>query len=221
MCAKCEVRDSMLHISAFDWKTLNFLSVQSYIDCGSCWSRQRRKYRWKEGKSGYKRRRRRCCQCWVYVSSSYRSVEGIADGRTILPEFTLANMMNYIVTRNICDGEIAGDFKRVNNHSYRLLYIQLDVIIFETILCQFSICRFCEYIWNRLLFLDRFTVFRGLPRFFLLNKAKLSRNWPWLYAGSRRTRIFCEAFSFKVIFTYPRVLIHWRVCSPYFRAPFG
>ena len=72
--------------------------------------------------------------------------KGIADGPTILPEFTLANIMNFFVTRKVCDGEIAGDFKHVNNHSYRLLYIQLDVITFETILCQFSICRFCEYI---------------------------------------------------------------------------
>ena len=72
--------------------------------------------------------------------------KGIADGRRILPEFTLANVMNYFVTRKVCDGEIAGDFKHVNNHSYRLLYIQLDVITFESILCQFSICRFCEYI---------------------------------------------------------------------------
>ena len=54
--------------------------------------------------------------------------KGIADGPTILPEFTLANMMNYFVTRKVCDGEIAGDFKHVNNHSYRLLYIQLDVM---------------------------------------------------------------------------------------------
>ena len=46
--------------------------------------------------------------------------KGIADGRTILPEFTLANMMNYFVTRKVCDGEIAGDFKHVNNHSYPL-----------------------------------------------------------------------------------------------------
>jgi len=37
--------------------------------------------------------------------------KGIADDRTILPEFTLANMMNYFVTRKVCDGEIAGDFK--------------------------------------------------------------------------------------------------------------
>jgi len=66
--------------------------------------------------------------------------KGIADGPTILPEFTLANMMNYFVTRKVCDGEIAGDFKHVNNHSYRLLYIQLDVITLEIILCQFSIC---------------------------------------------------------------------------------
>ena len=33
-------------------------------------------------------------------------------------------MMNYFVTRKVCDGEIAGDFKYVNNH------IQLDVIIY-------------------------------------------------------------------------------------------
>ena len=46
--------------------------------------------------------------------------KGIADGRTILPEFTLANMMNYFVTRKVCDGEIASDFKHVNNHSYPL-----------------------------------------------------------------------------------------------------
>lgn len=28
--------------------------------------------------------------------------------------------MNYFVTRKVCDGEIAGDFKHVNNHSYPL-----------------------------------------------------------------------------------------------------
>ena len=46
--------------------------------------------------------------------------KGIADGQTILPEFTLANMMNYFVTRKVCDREIAGDFKHVNNHLYLL-----------------------------------------------------------------------------------------------------
>jgi len=46
--------------------------------------------------------------------------KGIADGRTILPEFTFANMVNYFVSRKVCDGEIAGDFKHVNNHSYPL-----------------------------------------------------------------------------------------------------
>jgi len=48
--------------------------------------------------------------------------KGIADGPTILLEFTLANMINYFVTQKVCDGEITGDFKHVNNHSYRLLY---------------------------------------------------------------------------------------------------
>ena len=42
-------------------------------------------------------------------------------------------------TKSICDGEIGGDFKLVNNHSYRLLYIQLDVSTFKTILSQFGI----------------------------------------------------------------------------------
>ena len=35
--------------------------------------------------------------------------KGIADGPTILREFTLANTMNYFVTRKVCDGELAGD----------------------------------------------------------------------------------------------------------------
>jgi len=81
--------------------------------------------------------------------------KGIANGPKILPEFTLVNTMNYFVTRSI------SDFKHVNNHSYRLLYVQLDVITFDTILCQFSICSFCEYISNLLLYFDWFTVFGG------------------------------------------------------------
>ena len=44
----------------------------------------------------------------------------IADGRTLLPEFSLANMMAYFVTRKVCDGQNAGDFKHLNNHSYPL-----------------------------------------------------------------------------------------------------
>ena len=43
--------------------------------------------------------------------------ERIADGRTLLPEFSLANMMAYFVTRKVCDGQNAGDFKHLNNHS--------------------------------------------------------------------------------------------------------
>lgn len=44
----------------------------------------------------------------------------IADGPTLLPEFSLANMMAYFVTRKVCDGQNAGDFKHLNNHSYPL-----------------------------------------------------------------------------------------------------
>ena len=44
----------------------------------------------------------------------------IADGRTLLPEFSLANMMAYFVTRKVCDGQNAGDFKHLNHHSYPL-----------------------------------------------------------------------------------------------------
>jgi len=36
--------------------------------------------------------------------------KGIANGRTILRDFTLANTINYFVARKVCDGEIAGDF---------------------------------------------------------------------------------------------------------------
>ena len=140
-----------------------------------------------------------------FVSSSYRTVERNRpwsnNSTGIIYACEYDELLCY--TKSMWWRNRWRSFKYANNHSYRLLYIQLDVITFETILCQF-----------------RFTVFRGLPRFFLLNKAKLSRNWPWLYAATRRTRLFCEAFSFKVISTYPRVLIHWRVCSPYFRAPF-
>ena len=46
--------------------------------------------------------------------------KAIADGRTLLPEFSLAHMMTYFVTRKVCDGQIAGDFKHTNNHSYPL-----------------------------------------------------------------------------------------------------
>ena len=46
--------------------------------------------------------------------------KGIADGRTLLPEFSLAKMMAYFVTRKVCDGQIAGDFNHLNNHSYPL-----------------------------------------------------------------------------------------------------
>ena len=44
----------------------------------------------------------------------------IADGTTLLPEFSLSNMMAYFVTRKVCDGQNAGDFKHLNNHSYPL-----------------------------------------------------------------------------------------------------
>ena len=44
----------------------------------------------------------------------------IADGPTLLPGFSLANMMAYFVTRKVCDGQNAGDFKHLNNHSYPL-----------------------------------------------------------------------------------------------------
>ena len=44
----------------------------------------------------------------------------IADGRTLLPEFSLASMMAYFVTRKVSDGQNAGDFKHLNNHSYPL-----------------------------------------------------------------------------------------------------
>ena len=44
----------------------------------------------------------------------------IANGRTLLAEFSLANMMAYFVTRKVCDGQNAADFKHLNNHSYPL-----------------------------------------------------------------------------------------------------
>ena len=34
-----------------------------------------------------------------------------ADGRTLLPEFSLANMLSYFVTRKVCEGNIAGRFQ--------------------------------------------------------------------------------------------------------------
>lgn len=46
--------------------------------------------------------------------------KAIADGRAMLPEFSLANMMTYFVTRKVWDGQTAGDFKHLNNHSYPL-----------------------------------------------------------------------------------------------------
>lgn len=46
--------------------------------------------------------------------------KGIADSRTLLPEFSLANMMAYFVTGKVCDRQIAGDFKHINNYSYLL-----------------------------------------------------------------------------------------------------
>lgn len=46
--------------------------------------------------------------------------KGIADGRTLMPELSLASMMAYFVTRKVCDGQNAGDFKHVNIHSYPL-----------------------------------------------------------------------------------------------------
>ena len=44
----------------------------------------------------------------------------LADGRTLLPEFSLANMLSYFVTRKEWNGNIAGDFKHINSHSYPL-----------------------------------------------------------------------------------------------------
>ena len=44
----------------------------------------------------------------------------IADGPTLLLEFSLANMMAYFVTCRVCDGQNAGHFKHLNNHSYPL-----------------------------------------------------------------------------------------------------
>ena len=52
---------------------------------------------------------------------STASWKRLADGRTLLPEFSLANMLSYFVTRKVCDGNIAGDFKHINSHSYPLL----------------------------------------------------------------------------------------------------
>lgn len=46
--------------------------------------------------------------------------KGIADGRTLMPELSLASMMAYFVTRKVCDGQNAGGFKHVNIHSYPL-----------------------------------------------------------------------------------------------------
>lgn len=46
--------------------------------------------------------------------------KGIADGRTLMPELSLASMMAYFVTRKVCDGQNAGDFKHVNIHPYPL-----------------------------------------------------------------------------------------------------
>lgn len=46
--------------------------------------------------------------------------KGIAHGRTLIPEFSLTSMMAYFVTRKVCDGQNAGDFKHVNNYSYPL-----------------------------------------------------------------------------------------------------
>ena len=161
--------------SAFDWKTLNFSSrVHSYIDGGL--DKDLVDLDSGENIAGKRRNLGINAGDSAAVSDEFMFPpptalwKAIANGRTILLEFRLANMMNYFVTRKVCDGEIAGDFKYVNNH------IQLDVIIVDTILCRFSICCFGEYIWNLLLFLDldRFTIFRGLPEFFLLNEAKLS-----------------------------------------------
>ena len=51
---------------------------------------------------------------------STTSWKRLADGRTRLPQFSLANMSSYLVTRKVCDGNIAGDFKHINSHSYPL-----------------------------------------------------------------------------------------------------
>ena len=42
----------------------------------------------------------------------------IADCQTLLPEFSLASMMTYFVTRKVCDGQNACDFKHFDNHPY-------------------------------------------------------------------------------------------------------
>ena len=44
----------------------------------------------------------------------------LADGRLILPEFSLANIVEYFITRKVCDGQQADDFKHLNNRSYPL-----------------------------------------------------------------------------------------------------
>ena len=54
---------------------------------------------------------------------STASWKRLADGRTLLPEFSLANMLSYFVTRKVCDGNIAGDFKLINSHSYPLFEV--------------------------------------------------------------------------------------------------
>ena len=51
---------------------------------------------------------------------STASWKRLADGRTLLPEISLANMLSYFITRKVCDGNIAGDFKHINSHSYPL-----------------------------------------------------------------------------------------------------
>lgn len=46
--------------------------------------------------------------------------KGLAAGRTLLPDFSLVNMVSYFVSRKVSDGQEAGDFKNINNRSYPL-----------------------------------------------------------------------------------------------------
>ena len=42
---------------------------------------------------------------------STASRKRLADGRTLLPEFSLANMLSYFFTRKVCEENIAGRFQ--------------------------------------------------------------------------------------------------------------
>ena len=161
-------------ISAFDWKTLNFSSrVQSYIDGGL--DKDLVDPEIGENIAGKRRNLGINTSDAAAVSDEFMFPPPTAlwKGSPMVEQFYRNLRLRIWWTTLLHE-------KYVMEKSLAIL--NMLTIISSSMSLLSSICCFGEHIWNILLFLDldRFTVFRGLPEFFLLNEAKLSWNRPWL-----------------------------------------